>query len=225
MTRILYGAAPLCFPLFVHAGRPLVTDNAGLTEARSCQLETWYQHSDSLRERWVLPACNPWGNLEVTLGAVRFSDERLAATDYLLQGKTLFRALEKDSYGGGVAFGAIDDRHAGNTLYGYIPVSVSLFDDNALAHFNLGWRRDGVTDEHPLTWGAAIQTDLFVDRLNGFIEVFGDNRSDPNTQLGVSFAIIPDRLHFDLTFGRALSRASDSEFVSVGIDIYLPALW
>ncbi len=50
------------------AARPFVTDDARLTTAGSCQLESWTRFYADSTEVWALPACNPTGNLELTLG-------------------------------------------------------------------------------------------------------------------------------------------------------------
>ena len=51
-----------------HAARPFVTDDARLTTAGSCQLESWMRVYRQSEEIWALPACNPSGNLEFTVG-------------------------------------------------------------------------------------------------------------------------------------------------------------
>ena len=57
------------------AARPFVTDDARLTAAGSCQLESWTRLNRASKpsarseEFWAFPACNPSGNFEVTLGA------------------------------------------------------------------------------------------------------------------------------------------------------------
>ncbi len=95
-------------PLPALAGRPFVTDDAALTTAGACQIESWAQHADSLTEYWMLPACNPGGNFEFTVGATRFEPAgQQWETRLQLQGKTLFKPLEPNGYGIGVAFGSL----------------------------------------------------------------------------------------------------------------------
>jgi hypothetical protein len=64
-------AIALAWALPAHAGRPLVTDDAGIVEARACHVESWLQDESGSRAFWALPACNPAGNLELTLGGAR----------------------------------------------------------------------------------------------------------------------------------------------------------
>ncbi|MGB4346203.1 MAG: hypothetical protein WBJ21_07375, partial [Burkholderiaceae bacterium] len=97
------------------------------------------------KELWALPACNPTGNLEFTFGGGRERSQGEQATDdYVFQIKTLFRPLDTNGWGVGFAAGTI--RHPkinpgpnilGNT-YAYIPLSISLNDDKAIVHANIG---------------------------------------------------------------------------------------
>jgi len=97
----------LCIPN-AQAARPFVTDDARLTNEDSCQLESWarhYQHSD---EAWALPACNLGGNFELTAGAGRAQAKgEGSTTDYVLQGKTLFKPLITNDWGWGLAIGTV----------------------------------------------------------------------------------------------------------------------
>ena len=67
----------------VEAARPMVTDDARITDPQACQLETWaYLHEHNTREFWALPACNPSGNFEMTLGGAFFGESMFhRATD------------------------------------------------------------------------------------------------------------------------------------------------
>ena len=129
------------------SARPFVTDDARLTTAGSCQLETWTRMYRDSAEFWALPACNPGGNLELTVGGGQavYDDQALSSnSDYVFQVKTLLRKLETNEVGIGVAAGTV--RHPavnpgpnlmGNT-YAYVPVSVPLADNQLVMHLNTG---------------------------------------------------------------------------------------
>src|SRR6185295_7629205 len=86
------------------AARPMVTDDARTVDPGACQVEAWQRTLRGSRERWAFPACNPTGNLEVTLGGNDIADGNGGrANDFVVQGKTLFRNLETNSYGYGLA--------------------------------------------------------------------------------------------------------------------------
>ena len=55
--RVLASIAALALPpMDALAARPFVTDDARLTTAQSCQLETWVRTYPDSREAWALPA-------------------------------------------------------------------------------------------------------------------------------------------------------------------------
>jgi hypothetical protein len=59
-------------------------------------------------EYWALPACNPTGNVELTIGgATTHEFGETHTSDLQVQAKTLFKALETNSWGTGVAFGSL----------------------------------------------------------------------------------------------------------------------
>jgi len=210
-------------PLLAHGARPFVTDDARLTTAGSCQLESWTRLYPQSRELWLLPACNPGGNLEITagMGAAR-GDGQSRSNDYVLQAKTLFKALETNDWGWGLAVGQVSHPSInpgpnllGNT-YAYVPVSVSLLDDRLVLHGNLGWLRDKASRQHRLTWGVGGE--LAIDSRSSVIaEMFGDDRERPLWQTGIRFFVVPERVQVDATVGRQLDGGRDGQWFSLGL--------
>lgn len=213
----------LIIPTCAIAARPFVTDDARLTTAGSCQLESWMRIYPESKELWALPACNPTGNLEFTVGGGRARhDDAPATSDYVFQAKTLFRPLETNDWGIGFAVGTI--RHPeinpgpnmlGNT-YAYIPLSVSLNDDKVILHANLGWLKDKASGQNNLSWGVGGEFKLHA-RLLGIAETFGDNRSMSYGQVGVRYSVRPDLFQVDATIGQQLSGPGKNHWVSFGI--------
>ena len=213
----------LISPTCAFAARPFVTDDARLTTAGSCQLESWMRIYPDSKELWALPACNPTGNLEFTVGGGRARhDDAPATSDYVFQAKTLFRPLETNDWGIGFAVGTI--RHPeinpgpnmlGNT-YAYIPLSVSLNDDKVILHANLGWLKDKASGQNNLSWGVGGEFKLHA-RLLGIAETFGDNRSMSYGQVGVRYSVRPDLFQVDATIGQQLSGPGKNHWVSFGI--------
>ena len=213
----------LIIPTCAFAARPFVTDDARLTTAGSCQLESWMRIYPDSKELWALPACNPTGNLEFTVGGGRARhDDTPATSDYVFQAKTLFRPLETNDWGIGFAVGTI--RHPeinpgpnmlGNT-YAYIPLSVSLNDDKVILHANLGWLKDKASGQNNLSWGVGGEFKVHA-RLLGIAETFGDNRSMSYGQVGVRYSVRPDLFQVDATIGQQLSGPGKNHWVSFGI--------
>jgi hypothetical protein len=224
----IFAFMALILPSLTFAARPFVTDDARLTTGGSCQLESWMRAYSDSKELWALPACNPTGNLEFTFGGGRAKQEALQATnDYVFQAKTLFRTLETNSWGWGLAVGTI--RHPeirpgpnmlGNT-YAYIPLSVSQRDDKVITHFNLGLIRDKASASNSLSWGVGGEFKL-QSKLLGIAETYGDNRGTSYGQVGVRYSVVPDLFQVDATLGKQLSGESNMSWVSFGIR-YTPA--
>lgn len=206
-----------------HAARPFVTDDARLTTAGSCQVESWMRIYPDSRELWALPACNPGGNFEVTFGGgYAKHDSESGTADYVLQAKTLIRPLTSNDWGLGLAAGTV--RHPeihpgpnqlGNT-YAYVPFSVSFADDAVVVHANLGWLRDRDSQRDALTWGIGGEFRL-NERLIGIAEAFGDNHDQPFWQTGLRYAILPDLLQVDATVGQRFGGTSEERWISFGV--------
>ena len=213
----------LTIPTCAFAARPFVTDDARLTTAGSCQLESWMRTYPDGKELWALPACNPTGNLEFTVGGGRARrDGEPSTSDYVFQAKTLFRQLETNDWGIGIAVGTI--RHPeinpgpnmlGNT-YAYIPLSVSLNDDKVILHANIGWLKDKASGQSSLSWGLGSEFKVHT-RLLGIAETYGDNHGMSYGQVGVRYSIVPDLFQVDATFGQQLSGLGNNRWISFGI--------
>jgi len=170
-----------------------------------------------------MPACNPTGNLEFTLGSgIAKNNGESTTHDYVLQLKTLFKPLETNGWGIGLAIGKIrhpaiipGPNNLGNT-YAYIPLSTSFQDDKIVMHINLGWQHDHASDQDSMTWGVGGEFQL-LPRLTAIAETFGDNRTQPYWQTGLRFTIVPDLFQMDTTIGQQVKSGSDGQWVSFGI--------
>lgn len=207
------------------AARPFVTDDARLTTAGSCQLESWTRVYHDSTEIWALPACNPTGNLELTLGGGRANYDaagREPAVDYIFQVKTLIRKLETNGYGFGIAVGTV--RHPavnpgpnllGNS-YAYFPFSASFADDQLVMHANAGWLKERVTERNLMTWGVGTEWNA-SERVTWLVEAFGDSNPHTYWQAGGRFSLIPHLFQVDATLGQASGGASDNRWISFGL--------
>jgi len=207
------------------SARPFVTDDARLTTGGSCQLETWTRIYRDSTEFWALPACNPGGNLELTVGAGRaIYDEqgRTSNSDYVFQAKTLLRKLETNDIGVGIAAGTV--RHPavnpgpnllGNT-YIYLPLSASLADDALVIHTNTGWLRERGTNRNLATWGVGAEWNI-SERITWMAEAFGDSHPNTYWQAGGRFSLIPQLLQIDTTIGQSTGGELASRWISFGV--------
>lgn len=205
------------------AARPFMTDDARLTTEGSCQLESWTRQYSDRHEFWALPACNPGGNFEITAGAGRFRSDGLpGSSDQVLQGKTLFRTLQTNGWGWGLAVGRVwhpSAQPGPNNLgaaYLYLPLSVSTMDDRVVFHANLGWSRDRQTRLDSTTWGGGMEY-WAHGRVMLIAEAFGDDRQKPFVQTGLRFSVVPGLLQIDATWGTQSGSQRHNTWTSLGI--------
>ncbi|WP_367156054.1 hypothetical protein [Methylomonas sp. HYX-M1] len=223
MKPTILACAALLIPAFAFAARPFVTDDARLTTGGSCQLESWLRIYPDSQEIWALPACNPTGNLEFTIGGgVAKYEGESTTNDYVFQAKTLLRRLETNDWGLGLGIGTIlhpeinpGPNQLGNT-YAYIPLSVSLSDDKLIIHANVGWLKDKASGLNTASWGIGAELKLHPNWL-GIAETYGDNHGNAYGQTGVRYSVIPNLFQIDATFGLQISDPDKAHWISFGI--------
>lgn len=205
------------------AARPFMTDDARLTTEGSCQLESWTRRYTHRTENWALPACNPTGNLEVTLGGGHFRDPQQGdSRDQVIQFKTLWHRMSPNGWGAGVALGQF--RHPSVNLgpnnlgssFAYVPISVSFMDDRLVSHTNLGWSRDKASQRDQFNWGTGVEYQA-TGRWLLIAETYGDDRQKPYWQTGVRFGVIPGVLQVDGTQGAQWTGGSKNRWLSIGV--------
>lgn len=214
----------LCYATSAHAARPLVTDDARLTNAHSCQLESWMRSYEGGLETWALPACNLGENFEVTFGGGRYhnEDDRYHTEDWIGQIKTLFKPLETNGWGWGLAVGRVwhpdiqsGPNQLGNTYF-YVPVSFSMHDDDVIVHLNMGMLRDKQESRVKANMGLGAEFKV-AGPFKGIAEVFGDNTQNPFYQLGMRYSLIPEIFQIDGTIGQQVHGNSQSQWLSIGL--------
>jgi len=209
-----------------HAARPMITDDARTVDAKACQVESWVRGNQGSKETWALPACNFTGNLELTLGGARTATaEGSATTDVLLQGKTLFKPMDTNGWGAGLAVGTI--RHPGDgrtvsELYAYVPASFSFHDDRFILHTNAGVLRHQASSTTRVTWGLGSETRL-AERTWLIAETFQQKEGRPFFQAGVRHWVVPNRVQIDATLGNRFGSRTDERWFSVGLRLLSPA--
>ena len=220
--------AVLSGALSAHAARPLITDDARIVDPKSCQLETWVRKNTQSTEYWALPACNPTGNVELAFGGAMTRE--LGAThlsDVQVQAKTVFRKLEPNDWGVGLAVGHLrrpgePRRDLVGGMYGYVPVSVSFADDAAVVHVNVGVSRPSERSAHRATWGVGGEVKV-NDRVYFIPEVFNQTGGRPFFQAGVRYWIVPGRVQVDATYGDRIGHSNGERWISVGMRLLTPA--
>lgn len=202
----LYIAAP------AHAGRPLVTEDAGVIEAGQCEIETWAarqraQGAGKTDGGTFAPACGldlPWAT---QIGAA-FSGERdPEGRRYAigLGGKTALKPLTEEEWGFTVAW-SLGRAHASGAGWRaddsslLAVLSVPLQPD-LLLHANLGWvRSPGAARRDSAFWAGAIER-TGLGEFDLMAEVFGTNGESAWLNAGVRYWLIRERLSLNASAG------------------------
>jgi hypothetical protein len=201
-----------------HAARPMITDDARIVDAKACQLESWVQKYPDSTELWALPACNFTGNLELTFGGA-FTREAgyTRTTGVVVQGKTLFKAMDINGWGIGLAAGRVQHPVTGTgDWYSYVPTSFSFGNDAVVVHTNLGWLYEGETRRNLLTSGLGTEVQ-FAERTWLIAEIFSQDRGKPFHQLGLRHWLVPDRVQLDATYGNRNGGGNDERWFTIGM--------
>jgi len=208
MCPSLFGAALMAgaatMATNAQAGRPMVVEDAGLLDAKSCQVETWVQRNrGESTEFWVVPSCNPTGNLEIAIGGMRERASGERETHGVIQAKTVFRETAPGDWGVGLVVGNVWSRSSRfwNNYYATAPFSFALRDERTLIHANIGWRHKRDGRRNFLTAGLGLELEL-TERNALSAETFvEDNSGRPFYQIGYRHWLVQDRVQFDVSYG------------------------
>lgn len=207
------------------AARPFITDDARVVDGGACQLESWKQFNRDGHENWAFPGCNPTGNLEITIGGNKLDlfDDGVKARDYYFQGKTLFKTLQPNSWGTGMALGVVlrprnrEDEKELHNIYGYNTTSFSFRDDWLVIHTNLGFLSDRSARRDFLTYGVGGELEI-TKRLYAIAETYGNHDVQLSYQAGFRYWIVPNHWQVDLTFGGQKGNDNfDGRWYSIGV--------
>ena len=222
MRLLLAALALIASP--AHAARPFVTDDARVVDPQGCQVEIFYKRQREYRESefGFLPACNPWGRVELSLGGIWVDSAQPGDSRTLgLQAKTLLVPLEANGAGFALTLGvaqvsAFQSSSVWNPYVNGIG-SFSFFDDRVVLHANLGALRDNQLHLTRGTWGIGAEVLLVAPRLYAILETYGQRLEKPTLHGGVRLWIVPNRLQVDATVGSQHAAPFDRRFATVGL--------
>lgn len=215
-------AAVFWFVAFAaHAGQPLVTDDAALGPAKSCQLEAWVLSTNDVRVYGAQPACNVTGNLELSVGGARARpDDGEASSVLQIQAKSVLFSQDDVDWSFGVVGGALRDtgEEHGRTAFQvwYAKGLASWYPrDDLEIDLNLG-AANGYRSGTFVLAGAAVQYSPRED-FQWLAEVFRDEPGRAKFQVGLRYVAIADRFEVFLSYGNRFHGTSDHGWVVAGI--------
>lgn len=218
----------LFLPADAESASPLVVDDARLLDPKTCQVEAWAQRNRDSTELWMLPACNPFGAFDLTIGGARTRESGAAElTDAQVQVKTLFRVLEPGSWGVGLAAGTVRRPHRdtangwpGDT-YVNVPLSFAAQSEAWALHVNAGALRRRDENRTSATWGLGGEARLRSD-LTALGEVYSIDRGRPFYQAGLRYTVIKDRWQMDATYGNRAVSDTQQRWFTIGMRLLSP---
>ena len=217
----LFIATPLA-----HAGRPFVTDDARIVDRDGCQIETFVkrQRRFDASELGIVPACNPWGPVEFSLGGAWLASALPGDSRALTaQAKALLQPLETNGYGFAFSIGVtrLKTFEATSVVNPYFNAigSISFAGDRIVVHANLGGARDKAANISRGTWGVGTEVLLIAPRLYGIVETYGQRGEKPTLQGGLRYWLVPDRVQLDAALGAQHSAPPEQRFHSIGLRI------
>lgn len=208
-----------------HAERPLDTEDATIVDKGWCQLESWVFSSRTTTRYWLVPACNPFGNLELKAGYARERpDDAPGFNDWVLEAKTLLKPLAPNEWGFGLSASALRFDGGADRTWGYTALFIasrSLADDRVRLHGNLGALYTQRTRGTSGVWGFAGEYDV-TDRVTVVGEVAGVAGEGRLGQIGGRVWLVPERIFLDGTVGRSNVSAPTHTIFTFGIYVAGP---
>lgn len=208
------------------AGRPLVTEDAGVLEPGSCELESVGARATAPSEATERSAsvqlgCGIGLRTQAALFVGHASGGGLRSDAVAVVGKSALVELTDTRAGVALAWSFAATREAGDSL-AYDTSTINAVVTQPLGpwllHANLGWTRSRLTANSLTTWSLAAER-TGLGRFDLMAEVFdpGD-RSRPWINAGLRYAVIEDRLFIDGSCGVSMD-SPRARLLTLGLKI------
>jgi len=204
-----------------YAARPMLTDDARIVDAKSCQLESWVRDSKNVTEYWALPACNVSENLEVTIGgSLEGESGHSSFANELYQMKSIIQPIATNQTGYSIVLGnGRDPKRTMNRViqdwYLNVPISYP-YNDRLVIHTNLGVTH--LTDEktEKMNWGLSSEYN-YNERVDLISEIFNQSSNSTYFQFGLRYWLIKNRAQIDTTYMNSFNHIGEDQSFSIGL--------
>jgi len=201
------------------AGRPLQTEDAGVLEPRSCEVEGATLRTRAAgvtaRDSTLALACGFGLSSQagIAISRSQASGERARAAE--LFGKTRLRQGQGDETPALTLAWALGMSRTDGAAEGWqqanreLNLVYSAPAGPGSVHLNLGHARDQASRLRSTTWGAAYEhegVDAGGVKWQPMAELFGDDREGAWWNLALRATVVPDRVFVDLSYGRQFTR-------------------
>lgn len=201
-------------PVDTRAAASLLVDDASITDANHCQLESWVRHSDAGQEWTAVPACT-LANTEWSLGMTSLPGDTRKA--WALGAKRVLVERQQRHWGLAVSAGVGGNLHRPRSDDWNINLPLTLAldaHDRVQLHFNLGWASH--VDLSGRTEGVGVE--VTVHRQWSLLaESARDAARHRSSQLGVR-RVLWEGASVDLLAGR-VHHQPDSNWLTLGFNL------
>jgi hypothetical protein len=213
-------------PLLSQAGRPLQTEDAGVLEAKACEVEgvtgrARVAGTPSVRDNALQLGCGVGFNSQLALAVSTSDDGTERERGVRLGGKTeVWSAGGDDGAALTLAWGVSRARAAAGgwkTALLDARAVVSLPAGPLTWHLNLGHERDPQARISTTVWGVAAEHEGW-GAFAPMAELYGDDRGAPWWNLGLRYTLAKDKAYLDLSYGQQMSRGTPS-LLTVGFKL------
>jgi hypothetical protein len=211
------------------AGRPLVTEDAGVIEKGGVEVEAYYRRqtereTPTLTGFHMQPSVGIGFNTQLGIG-VDYSRQYNADFDatkssgaYAIVGKTALKELTDDAYGVAIAYGVDRTRAPGDSfrydnavINGAVTVPVQQW----LLHANLGWTRSRLDVVNSTIWALAAERTGAIGPVDLAVETFGTDHEPAWVQVAARWVVKEDRFFLDASYG-VQTGASHAKLLTIG---------
>jgi len=221
------GVAALMLATPAHAGRPLQTEDAGVLDRASCEVEgaalRLTSGGETSRERSLGLGCGIGWRSQVGVSLARTREAGETARSAQVGGKTgLWRGQGENPAAvtlawalSAVRVSGDDDWHADHKGLNLV---ASLPAGPAVVHLNLGHAQQVVSQLVSTTWGTAVEHEGFGVggiTLAPMAELFGDDRESPWWNVALRATLVPEKVFLDVSYGRQM-RTERPRLVTAG---------
>lgn len=197
----------MLIPSATWAGRPFTTEDAGVIDARNCELEAFGSHARAQPDpsesgAWAQVGCGIGFDTHFAFGIGRFSSVDGSRSAAAAMGKTALRALSEDSFGMALAYAIAGIRTPGEPLRhtdSSASVVASVPYGRTMFHANLGLTRNHVEGRSAKVYAFAVER-LGEQGTDAGVEVFGQSGESVWIGAGARHAIEAEKLWVDLSF-------------------------
>lgn len=209
----------------VHAGRPIETDDASVSDYRTCQVDLWTETARQVRQDNFNAGCNFFENGEFSLGVAGVSGNREDRSQYALGYKHIVKHFTNTEAGYGLAVSTDHGRFkakknsSSENLVAAIS-TVPLIGKNLLLHLNLGYLQyiDEQINDSSVFTAAALDYSL-SDRVGFSVEAFSGVEDSLSWRLGARYTLIADFFQIDASYGSDFGAFPAAQVFTVGIGL------